>query len=174
MHILHWIHSSFTHCRRNKIRWYFFSTRKRPRGIYDSTWYRIVSLYYPVILSHFSPAPVKSDRAVPIQQTNQVKVNLSSTNQSINRKLYDESPRLIDWFCTSLGKLPYGYSSRVNAKSDSTLRDIRYVRIKFRVSVNLYEFYSRVATTFVNALHKSFLRRLQCSSSIRARLAARS
>ena len=31
------------------------------------------------------PAPVKTDRAVWIQQTNQVKVNLSSINQSIKR-----------------------------------------------------------------------------------------
>ena len=30
---------------------------------------------------------------------------------------------LIDWFCTFLRKLPYGYNSRVNAKSDSTQRD---------------------------------------------------
>ena len=30
---------------------------------------------------------------------------------------------LIDWFCTLPGKLPYGYNTRVNAKSDSTWRD---------------------------------------------------
>ena len=38
-------------------------------------------------------------------------------------KVYNESLRLIDWFCTFSGKLPYGYDSRVNAKSDSTWRD---------------------------------------------------
>ena len=42
-------------------------------------------LYHPVLLSHFSPAPVKTDRAVRIQQTNQVKIDLSSIDQSSER-----------------------------------------------------------------------------------------
>ena len=66
------------------------------------------------MLSHFSPAPVRTDRAVRIQQTNQVKVDLPSIKQSTY-----ESLRLIDWFCTFPGKLPYGYNSRVDPKSDS-------------------------------------------------------
>ena len=43
------------------------------------------------------------------------KVDFSSINQSTN-----ESLRLIDWFCTFPGKLPYGYNFWKNAKSDST------------------------------------------------------
>ena len=41
--------------------------------------------YCPAVFDHFSPAPVKTDRAVRIQQTNQIKVNLSSINQSTER-----------------------------------------------------------------------------------------
>ena len=80
-------------------------------------------LYCPVVLSHFSPASVKTDRAVRIQQTNQVKVNLSSINQSINRKVYNESLRLIDWFNPWSEKLPHGDDFRVGPKSDRTPRD---------------------------------------------------
>ena len=54
-------------------------------------------LSYPVLLSHFSPAPVKTDRTVRIHQTNQVKVII---------KVHNETLRLIDWFCTIPGKLP--------------------------------------------------------------------
>ena len=45
--------------------------------------------YYPVMWSHCGPAPVKTDRAVQIQQTNQVKRNLPSIKQSIKRTTLD-------------------------------------------------------------------------------------
>ena len=77
-------------------------------------------LYYPVMLSHFSSALVKTDRAVRIQYTNQVKVNSSSINQSIYRKVYNQSLRLIDWFNWLSEKLPHGDDLRVGPKSDST------------------------------------------------------
>ena len=72
-------------------------------------------LHYPVMLRHFSPAPVKTDWAVRIQSTNQVKVNLSSINQSTEKFTMKVYAWLIDWFCTFPGKLPYGYNSRVDA-----------------------------------------------------------
>ena len=73
------------------------------------------------MLSPFSPAPVKrSGGTSPISQSSQ---SWLIVNQAINRKVYDESLRLIDWFCTFPGKLPYGYNSRVNAERDSTSRD---------------------------------------------------
>ena len=49
-------------------------------------------LYYPLLLSHFSPALVKTDRAVQIQYTNQVQIDWPSIKQSTY-----ESPRSIDW-----------------------------------------------------------------------------
>ena len=65
---------------------------------------RLYVLYCPTVLSHFSPAPVKADHAVWIQYTNQVKVNFSSINQSIERTCYEvPSPSLwafvviVDW-----------------------------------------------------------------------------
>ena len=77
----------------------------------------------PAMLSHFSPAPVKTDRAVRIQLTNQVKVNFIF-NQSINQpKGYNESLRLIDWFNPLSEKLPHGDDFRVGRKSDRTPRD---------------------------------------------------
>ena len=76
-------------------------------------------LYHPVMLSHFSPAPVKTDRAAPIQSTNQVKVDFSSINQSINREVSNESLGLIDWFSPPSEKLPHGDDFRVGPKSDS-------------------------------------------------------
>ena len=74
--------------------------------------------------SPFSSAPVKTDRVVRIQSTNQGKVNSSSINQSI-RKGFDESLRLIDWFNPPLEKLPHGDDFRVGGgpKSDRTPRD---------------------------------------------------
>ena len=43
---------------------------------------------------------------------------MNSINQSSQSdyKGYHRRLRLIDWFCTFPGKLPYGYNSRVNAK----------------------------------------------------------
>ena len=49
----------------------------------------LLFLYHPVMLSHFSPAPVKTDRAVRIQSTNQVKVNSPSIKQSTERTRLD-------------------------------------------------------------------------------------
>ena len=42
-------------------------------------------------------------------------------------KVYNESPRLIDWFCTFSGNLPYGYNSRVNAKATQHNGIIQYM-----------------------------------------------
>ena len=63
------------------------------------------------MLSHFSPAPVKTDQAVRIQLISQVKVNFSLINQSL---------RLIDWFNPPSEKLPHGDDFRVGPKSDSS------------------------------------------------------
>ena len=55
---------------------------------------------------------------------NQVKVNLSSINQSINQpKVHNQSLRLIDWFNPPSEKLPHGDDFRLGPKSDRTLRD---------------------------------------------------
>ena len=70
-----------------------------------------------------SPTPVKTDRAVRIQETNQVKVNSSSINQSINWEVYNESLRLIGWFDPLSEKLPHGDDFRVGPNSDQTPRD---------------------------------------------------
>ena len=65
-------------------------------------------LYCPAVFGRFSPAPVKTDRAVVI-----------CTDLWLWRFTMKVYAWLIDWFCTFPGKLPYGYNSRVNAKSDS-------------------------------------------------------
>ena len=101
------------------------STRRRvalPPGCPQYTW-RIWRKYCIILLCHSGPAPVKTDRAVRLQQTNQVKVNLSSINQSIKRKVHNESLRLIDWFNPPSEKLPHGDDFRVSPKRDSTWRD---------------------------------------------------
>ena len=41
-------------------------------------------------------------------------------------KVYNGSLRLIDWFCTFPGKLPYGYNSQANAKSGSMYSILYY------------------------------------------------
>ena len=51
------------------------------------------------MLSHFSPAPVKTDRVVRIQKNSQVKVIL---------KAYNEILRLIDWFAHCWENCPTG------------------------------------------------------------------
>ena len=57
----------------------------------------------------------------PINQSSQ---NWLIVNQSINQlKVYNEGLRLIDWFCSFPGKMPYGCNSRVNAKKWLTQRD---------------------------------------------------
>ena len=91
------------------LKWKIFRQLKLSIGSFP--WKFSEFLCYPVMLSDFSPAPVKTDRAVRVQQTNQGKVIT---------KGYNESLRLIDCFCTCPGKLPYGYNSPVDAKSDST------------------------------------------------------
>ena len=45
-------------------------------------------LYYSVMFGRLSPTPVKTGRAVQVQQTNQVKVDLLSIKQSIDQKGY--------------------------------------------------------------------------------------
>ena len=47
--------------------------------------------------SHSSPAPVKTDRTVRIQKTNQVKVDLSSINQSINQSTESSTMKVYAW-----------------------------------------------------------------------------
>ena len=55
-----------------------------------------ITLYCPTVFGHICPAPVKTDRAVRIQQTNQVKVNFSSINQSTERFTMKVHAWLID------------------------------------------------------------------------------
>ena len=78
---------------------------------------KLLLLYCPAVFGHFSPAPVKTDRAVRIQQTNQVKVNLSFINQSINQ------PKRSSTKGPPSEKLPHGDDFRVGPKSDRTPRD---------------------------------------------------
>ena len=42
-------------------------------------------MYCPAVFGHFGSAPIKTDRVVRIQSTNQVKVDLSSINQLTER-----------------------------------------------------------------------------------------
>ena len=63
---------------------------------------RSLILHCPAVFGHFSPAPAKTDCAVRIQ--------------SINRKIYNESLRLIDWFNPPWEKLPQGDDFRVGSK----------------------------------------------------------
>ena len=60
----------------------------------DRLWDTVLS---PYVECHFSPAPVKTDRAVRIQQTNQVKIDLSSINQSINQPKGLQWKTTLDW-----------------------------------------------------------------------------
>ena len=50
-------------------------------------------LYCPAVFGHFSPAPIKSSGTNPINQSRQSQLIV---NQSIKRKVYNESLRLID------------------------------------------------------------------------------
>ena len=53
------------------------------------------------MLSYFSPAPLKTDRAVSVQSTNQVKIDFPSIKQSTYEIL-----RLIDWLMLQIfGKI---------------------------------------------------------------------
>ena len=71
-------------------------------------------LYYPVMLSHCSPAPVK-------------KIRRYESNKPIKSKWWWRfTMKVYAWlidFAHFPGNLPYGYNARVNAKSDSTYRD---------------------------------------------------
>ena len=64
---------------------------------------------------HFSPAPVKnrSCGTNPISQSSQSQLYRQSINQP---KVYNESPRLIDWFNPPPEKLPHGDDLRVGSK----------------------------------------------------------
>ena len=76
----------------------------------------------PAVFGHFSPAPRKNRSCGknPINQSSQSWLFL---NQSINRKVYNESLRLIDWFNPLSEKLPQGDDFRVGPESDRTPRD---------------------------------------------------
>ena len=54
-------------------------------------------LCYPVMSSHFSPAPVKN-RSCGTNPINQSRQSWLIVNQSINQKVYNGGLRLIDWF----------------------------------------------------------------------------
>ena len=69
-----------------------------------------------------SPRPRKN-RSCGTNPINQSSQSSLIVNQSINRKLYNESPRLIDWFNLPSEKLPHGDDIRLGPKSDRTPPD---------------------------------------------------
>ena len=92
---------------RTKLQFFLCSSIK------NSNQYCIIPLCWVTL----APPPRKN-RSGGTNPTNQSSQSWLFVSQSINRKAYSESLRLIDWFCTFPGKLPYGYNFRV--KSDST------------------------------------------------------
>ena len=76
------------------------------------------------MLSHFSPAPIK--QIVRYESNQPIKSKLTyrqSINQSINRKVYNGSLRLIDWLNPLSEKLPHGDDFRVGPKTNRTTQD---------------------------------------------------
>ena len=69
--------------------------------------------YYPVMLSHFSPAPPPLYKQIMRCECNKPIKSKLTYRQSSNQP---KGLRLIDWFCTFPGKLPDWYNSRLNAK----------------------------------------------------------
>ena len=55
----------------------------------------IIILYCPAVFSHFSPAPVK--QIGRYESNKPIKLKLLYRQSTINRKVYNESLRLIDW-----------------------------------------------------------------------------
>ena len=76
------------------------------------------------------PRKNRSGGTNPINQSSQSYLII---NQSINRKVYDTSLRLIDWFNPPLEKLPHGDDFRVGLKSDRTPWD-NTVRMSVRIT----------------------------------------
>ena len=92
-------------------------------GLYpcnDCVHFHRLLLCYPVMLSHFSPAPVKQ---IARYESNKPIKSKLTYRQSINRKFHNKSLRLIDWFNPPSEKLPHGDDFRVGPESDRTPRD---------------------------------------------------
>ena len=92
-------------------------------------------LYCPVVFGHFSPAPVKGGT----NPTNQSSQSWLILNQSINRKVYNDSLRLIDWFNPPSEILPHGDDFRMGPKSDRTPRDNTVTfELNFTVKIKIF------------------------------------
>ena len=101
---------------------------KRPFATPCSPWERPVStqgracvLFCPAVFANFSPRP-RQNRSCGTNPINQSSQSWLIVNQSINRKSYNDSLRLIDWFNPLSEKLPHGDDFRVGPKSDRPLR----------------------------------------------------
>ena len=85
--------------------------------VYGEKWRCCTVLSRYVESLQFGPRKNRSGGTNQINQSNQSQLIV---NQSINRKFYSESLRLIDWFNPPSEKLPHGDDFRVGPKSDST------------------------------------------------------